>query len=204
MSILQPPTSFSPALTDDRLSLIASGLLDVRHKAQQEMIDPFDDNYSIETTIFARSKNMLIDMALNGGYEWLSLKKSTMDIEIEIGNTICRYFTDDHDIPKKDGFFKVNDANIDQLFPTDLTEAVYWRFVVEKARSEAGEDQVFFAGYNLYQQKISEWKYQPNVLMIHTSDQSNPAAVDIQPAFVDVREDDGLAHIRHQKLENDR
>ena len=51
------------------------------------------------------------------------------------------------------------------------------------------EDRVFFVWYNVYQEKVSEWIYQASAPMLHAVDQDVPAAAEILPASVDVRED---------------
>jgi hypothetical protein len=181
------PKNFRPELTDDRLSVVATSLLDVRYATIREMNTQFDDNYTRETAVFGRSRNMLIQLAQNGKYDWLSLKHAGMDITFVIGEVPCRFFRDDPESPDKLGFFKRN--AVDDLFSTDDQEPVMWRFVLEKAMTEDDEDKVFFLGYNVYQEKVAEWEYSASTAALHSVDKDTPSAIEIPPASVEVRDD---------------
>lgn len=181
------PTTFYPELSDDRLRVIAVKLLDVRYSTFREMNSPFDDNYTRETAVFGRSRNMLIELALGSQYSWMSLKHAAMDVTFNIGQVPCRFFRDDPNSPEKAGFFKRN--AVDDLFAIDEQHPVMWRFVVDKALTEDDEDRVFFIGYNVYQEKVCEWMYRGSTPTLHTVDQEIPVAAEIPPATVDVREE---------------
>lgn len=181
------PARFYPELSDDKLCLVAARLLDIRYSTMREMDSEFDDNYTREASVFGRTRNMLIDMALSGSHEWMSLKHAGMDVTFNIGQVPCRFFRDDPDRPEKSGFFKRN--LVDDLFDLDDQHPVMWRFIVEKALSEDDEDRVFFVGYNVYQEKISEWMYQASSPTLHSVDKDIPASVEIPPADVGLRED---------------
>lgn len=171
---------------------IAVNLLDMRYSTFREMNSPFDDNYTRETAVFGRSRNMLIDMALSDQHDWMSLKHAAMDVTFNIGQVPCRFFRDDPNSPEKAGFFKRN--AVDDLFAMDEQLPVMWRFVVEKALTEDDEDRVFFVGYNVFQEKVSEWMYQASAPSLHAVDKDVPVAAEIPPAFVDVRADDSANH----------
>lgn len=181
------PTTFYPELSDERLRSIATKLLDMRYSTLREMNSPFDDNYTRETATFGRSRNMLIEMAQSQQYDWMSLKNAGMDITFNIGQVPCRFFRDDPNSPEKGGFFRRN--AVDDLFEPDDQRPVMWRFVLEKALTSDDDDRVFFIGYNVFQEKISEWMYRASAPMLHSVDLDVPAAAEIRPASVDVRED---------------
>lgn len=181
------PTVFYPELSDDRLLVIAVKLLDIRFSTFREMNSPFDDNYTRETAVFGRSRNMLIDLAMGQQYGWISLKHAAMDVTFNIGQVPCRFFRDDPNNPEKVGFFKRN--AVDDLFAMDEGHPVMWRFVVEKALTEDDEDRVFFVGYNVFQEKVSEWMYQASAPALHVIGKGIPAAAEIPDATVEVRED---------------
>lgn len=184
------PASFYPELSDNRLREIAVKLLDMRYTTFREMNSPFDDNYTRETAVFGRSRNMLIEMSISDRYDWMSLKHAAMDVTFNIGVVPCRFFRDDPNRPEKIGFFKRNAW--DGLFAMDDQHPVMWRFVVEKALTEDDEDRVFFIGYNVYQEKISEWMYRASAPTLHAVDKDVPLAAEIPAAFVDIREDDNV------------
>jgi hypothetical protein len=188
---LKSPAEFYPQLTDERLSYVAQALLEVRHTTLQEMQSPFDDRYTREGTIFGRQRNMLIDMALRGPHDWLSLKHPGMDVTFAIKGVPCRFFTDDPDAPHKDGFFKRN--AVDDLFEQDDDMPVMWRFVVDPAITEDDEDRVLCIGFNVFQEKVSEWVYRNAPPALHSVDNDAPPSVDLGPVSVDVRDDDAEA-----------
>ena len=195
------PTSFYPELSNDRLQTIAIALLDMRYATVQLMQSAYDDNYTRETAVFGRSKNMLVEMAKSGKHDWMSLKHAGMDVTFNIGAVPCRFFSDDPNSPEKSGFFKRN--AVDDLFTPDDQQPVMWRFVVSKAMTEHDEDQVHFVGYNVFQEKISEWKYVGSHPVFHSVDQVTPATTEIPPADVDIRHDSlnesAEANLSHHK-----
>lgn len=179
--------TFYPELSDDRLRVIAVKLLDIRYSTFREINSPYDDNYTRETAVFGRSRNMLIALAMGRQYSWMSLKHAAMDVTFNIGNVPCRYFRDDPNNPEKAGFFKRN--AVDDLFALDDGHPVMWRFVVERALNEDDEDRVFFAGYNGYQEKVSEWMYQLSAPFLHAVGPEIPVEAKIPDAIVEVRDD---------------
>ncbi|PYC27400.1 hypothetical protein DMO17_06570 [Aquipseudomonas alcaligenes] len=183
------PSSFYPELTDERLAVIAEQLLDIRFNTIREMDSHYDDTYTRETAVFGRSRNMLIDMCLSAQYDWLSLASPAMDVTFRIGQVPCRFFRDDHELPEKVGFFKRN--AVDTLFALDESQPVMWRFVVEKALTEEDEDQVFFIGYNVFQEKVSQWTYSSASQVLYSIDSFTPDTKEIPPAKVEIREDAG-------------
>lgn len=180
------PSSFYPELSSDRLQVIAEALLDLRFDTLKQMSTEHDDSYTKETAVFGRSRNMLISLARSGQYPWLTLSHAGMDVRFDIGSVRCRFFRDDPDSPAKYGFFRLN--AVDSLFVTDDTLPVIWRFIVEKALSEDAEDCVVFAGYNVYQEKVSEWIYEGSTPALHSVDKQVPQAAVIPAASIGVRE----------------
>lgn len=153
--MLPHPSDFHAALSEDRLRVIATRLLEVRHSTNRVLSTDLDDNYVRETAIFGRSRNMLIGMALNSQFPWMTLSNPALDVTAEIGGIPFRFFRDDPDRPEKLGFFKRN--AVDDLFAPDDRAPVMWRFVVERSESEDVDDHVHFVGYNIYSEKVSQW-----------------------------------------------
>jgi len=194
------PSHFHPELNDERLRQIAGPMLDIRYKTMQEMASPYDDNYTRETAIFGRTRNMLIGMALSEAYPWMTLTNSGMDVTFNIGGVPCRFFRDDPDNPEKEGFFKRNAT--DRLFDDDEKAPVIWRFVVEKASTEEDEDQLYFIGYNVFHEKVAQWIYRSPTSMMHTVDREVPPAANIPPAAVDLREDSAAEEEKNSRSGN--
>lgn len=179
--MLSKPWQSYPDLTEERLNIIAEGLLNIRHDTHAELATPLDDNYIRGCATFGRQRQYLIQLAQRGRYDWLTLTSPAMDTTINIGAVPVRFFTDDHDNPKKRGFFRRNE--VDQLFASDDQKAVMFRFVVEPAVTDEGEDQVFFLGYNVFQEIVVEWRYNPVPTVLHAVDAGAPQAV-VQPDAV--------------------
>lgn len=186
MSLL-PPSHFYADLTEDRLKVIATTLLDIRYSTLTQMSTPHDDNYTKETAVFGRSRNRLIELCQSNTYDWLRLANAGMDVTFKIGTVPCRFFRDDPLSPDKSGFFKRND--VDDLFSTDENYPILWRFVVESALTEEDEDHVFFIGYNAFQEKISEWMYKTQPAVLHSVDKVTPLPAKILPVEVGLLDD---------------
>lgn len=184
MKIL-PPIAFSADLTDDRLTVIAEQLLDVRYETIDLLNTALDDSYVKETAVYGRQRSMLIQLSLSRQYDWLSLLHAGMDVTFAIGSIPCRFFTDDPLHPSKGGFFKKNST--DDLFSTDDQVPVTWRFIVSKSNGES-DSQVYFIGYNFYDEKLCEWVHsQPN-RSLYSADDFVPESVEIPSAQVALRD----------------
>lgn len=162
-------------LDEKRLSIIAVGLLNVRHDTYAELATRLDDNYSRACATFGRQRQWLLQLAQSGRYDWLTLASPAMDLTVNIGSIPVRFFTDDHDSPKKQGYFRRNE--VDQLFSTDDSKPVIFRFVVEPAATEDDEDRVFFLAYNVYQEVVVEWQYRPKTAVFRPVNSEVPPAV---------------------------
>ncbi|MDR8369269.1 hypothetical protein NM213_05005 [Pseudomonas lactis] len=182
------PSFFHSDLTDDRLSVIAEALLDIRFTTIQEMQSEFDSNFSREVAAFERSKNMLISMCMSKSHKWLSLLNPGMDVTFCIGGVPCRFFRDDPESPDKKGFFKRN--AVDDMFSEDDGHPVIWRFVIERAEGDESEDRAHFIGYNVYQEKVSQWTHGSKGAYLHSVGGPAPAPKTLLPAQIDILEDD--------------
>ena len=63
---------------------------------------------------------------------------------------------------------------------------------MEKGLAEEDEDRVYFFGYNVYQEKISEWVYLASAPTLHSVDRDVPESAQLDPAKVDIRDDENL------------
>jgi len=180
------PSHFYPELGERPLTQIAERLLEVRYETLREMVSPYDDNYTRETAVFGRQRNALIDLVM--ALPDMDLVHAGMDVTFKIGSVPCRFFTDDPQSPQKSGFFRRN--RVDSLFAIDDQQPEVWRFIVEPAFSDEEEDRVFFAGYNAFFEKVSEWEYQPSRTRLVAVESDVPPAVDIGPAAVELKEED--------------
>jgi hypothetical protein len=179
------PSTFQPGLTDERLSVIAEALLNVRYETERDMQSLLDDNYTRETAIFGRQRNKLIQLAASGRHDWMTMMDASLGVTFGVGGIPCRFFTDDSGAPKKRGFFKR--LVMDQLFAPVKTQPEMWRFVVEKGLTEDDHDQVYLLGFNTDQEKVSEWRYRDQATVLRGIGGEPPASVELPPASVGLK-----------------
>lgn len=175
------PWTLKPVLTEERLNTIAQAFLDVNYSVLEILSTEDDCNYGRGALTFARSRQRLINMALSGKYLWLRITNSAMDVTLEIEGVPFRFFRDDHEAPKKKGFWRRNES--DQLFAPDDSTPVIFRFVVEKAVQEEDEPEIYFIGYNAQEIPVFEWRY-GHFPVMHTIDDVTTSAVKMDPAPV--------------------
>ena len=173
---MKQPHEHQLGLRNDRLSIIAKALLDVYHNVQGELASNLDDNYTRGTTTFGRQKNRLIQLSQSDVYDWLDLRTTSNDLTCAIDGIPFRFFSDDHEKPKKPGFWRRNEQ--DNLFPIDKEDPIIWRFVVEKPFGEVDEASVYFLGFNADQQLVCEWKYADSIRVLKSTDNTRHEPVD--------------------------
>lgn len=177
------PWDLKPALTEGRLNTIAKAFLEVYYDVQELLSTDDDCNYGRGALIFSRSRQRLINMASSGEYSWLKLVNPGMDVTLEIERIPFRFFRDDHETPKKKGFWRRNDT--DQLFALDDETPVLFRFIIEKPVQEDDEPEIYFIGYNAQGVQVFEWRY-GSFSVMHSLSDVNPSPVKIGPAPVEL------------------
>ncbi|WP_211452179.1 hypothetical protein [Collimonas antrihumi] len=177
------PWDLKPALTELRLNTISKAFLEVYYGVQEVLSTEDDCNYGRGALTFSRSRQRLINMALSGDFSWLKIVNPAMDVTLEIEGIPFRFFRDDHESPKKKGFWRRNDS--DQLFAADDETPVIFRFIVEKAVQEDDEPEIYFIGYNAQEIPVFEWRYGQFPIM-HSVDDVNTNPVKIGPAPVEL------------------
>lgn len=174
-------------LTEERLATIARAFLDIYYGIEEALSTPDDCQYTRGASFFGRARNRLIAMAQSSQFPWLTLANAGMDITCEIDGLPFRFFRDDHDNPKKKGFWRRNAC--DQLFASDETTPVIFRFIVERPIAEDDSPEIYFIGYNSVEIAVTEWRY-GQVPVFHTVDETIPKPVPQGPAPIDIRRDD--------------
>lgn len=170
------PWDFLPTLSEERLIVIAKALLDIFDEVQRDLSTPLDDNYTRGTTTFGRQKNKIIRLCLSDKYDWLDLRNTSNDLTFAIDGIPFRFFSDDHEKPKKPGFWRRNTQ--DNLFPAEENEPVYWRFIVEKPLADEAEASVYVIGANSNQDVVCEWKYEEMVRVLTSTTTNRPEAIE--------------------------
>ena len=175
------PSEFKPALTENRLNFLAKQFWEVYYGVESLLTTEDDCNYGRGALFFGRARKRLINLSFR--VDWLKLTNSAMDVTLEIEGIPFRFFRDDHENPKKKGFWRRNDS--DQLFAPNDQEPVIFRFIVQRPISEEDDLEVYFIGYNALEEPICEWRY-GQVRVLRGADQERPQAVEQPAAPVDI------------------
>lgn len=178
------PWNLKPVLTEDRLNHIAHAFLDVYYTVHEMLSTEDDCNYGRGALIFSRSRQRLINMAQSGECPWLKITNAGMDVTLEIEGVPFRFFRDDHETPKKKGFWRRNES--DQLFAIDDETPVLFRFIVENPVQEEDEPEVYFLGFNATGIQVFEWRY-GHVPVMRSVDDAPPSSVKIGPAPIQLQ-----------------
>lgn len=181
------PWELDSRLTEERLTTIARAFLDIYYGVEETLSTPDDCRYTRGASFFGRARNRLIAMGQSSQYPWLELANAAMDVTCEIEGLPFRFFRDDHDNPKKKGFWRRNAC--DQLFAPDDTTPVIFRFIVERPVADDDAPEIYFIGYNSVEIAVTEWRY-GQVPVLRSMGDSIPKPVPQGPAPIDVRRDD--------------
>ncbi|NHQ81555.1 hypothetical protein HA051_08205 [Chromobacterium vaccinii] len=182
------PWEYHPALTQERLITIAELLRDVYYKTEVDLSTPLDWGYTRGTTTFGRQHRALILLWQSKKHPWFEILNAAMDLVFAFEGVPIRFFSDDPKSPKKPGYYRRND--VDQLFSDDVGMPVILRFVVEKPLTDEDDVSVYFLGHNCLEEEVFRWKYAAEPAhVLHAVGGEPPAAVEQQPAEVDLPED---------------
>lgn len=185
------PWELKSSLTEDRLNFLGKQFWEVYYGVDSLLNTADDCNYGRGALFFGRSRQRLINLGLKDEIDWLKLTNPGMDVTLEIDNSIpFRFFRDDHDNPKKKGFWRRNDS--DQLFAPNDQEPVIFRFIVQRPLNDDEELEIYFIGYNALEEAVCEWRY-GQVPILRSVDQGLPHLpneVEQQPASVDIPQED--------------
>ena len=183
--MINQPTLFSSALTEDRLNVISRLLLDARYSALCDANTELDGAYTKGCLSFGRQRQIIINTWQNKQYHWLGMAHPGTDLIFKIGNVSVRFFTDNSNHPKKLRVLIPTQAEQLSIFDEDPSEVVLWRFIVEPARNDDDEDSVFFIGINNSDEIICRWKYGNDPFaVLHSIDNSTPPPKDLKSALV--------------------
>lgn len=177
------PWKSKSALSEERLNFLASHFQEIYYDVES-LLDTEDDcNYGRGALFFGRARQRLIRLATAGDHLWLKLTNAGMDVTLEIGGVPFRFFRDDHDSPKKPGFWRRNES--DRLFDPNDAEAVFFRFIVQRPVTEMDDLDIYFVGYNAAQEVVCEWRY-GDIRVLQSTDERLPEEVQQTAARADL------------------
>jgi hypothetical protein len=168
------PWKSKPALTEDRLNMLAGHFREIFYDVES-LLDTEDDcPYGRGSLFFGRARQRLIRLGTSNELTWLRLTNPGMDVTLEIDGIPFRFFRDDHDKPMKKGFWRRNVT--DRLFAPNDFEAVIFRFIVQRPVTDTDELDIYFVGYNALQEPVCEWRY-GSVRVLQSIDQNQAEEV---------------------------
>lgn len=189
--MISDPTFFSPDLTNDRLNHISRILLDARDRALTDANTELDSPYTRGCLAFGRQHQAIIKTWQDRLHPWLSISHAGSDLIFRIGSVSVRFFTDNPNAPKKPAVLIPTQAEQLSIFKPNTNQVVLWRFILQPASNNDEEDSVFFIGINEFNEVICRWKYTDSVTVIHSIDETTPAAKELNAAPILPKTEDG-------------
>ena len=109
------PFKYCPELKEEYLEEIAQLMLKVVDDTLSDISNPLDDNYTLETCIFGRIRQMFLSLDKDTSKPYIKVTSPTMDYVPRICNIPVRVFKDDPVTPKKRKVFYRNECEQHQL-----------------------------------------------------------------------------------------
>jgi hypothetical protein len=109
------PFTYCPELKEEYLAELAQNMLKVVEDTINTLSTKFDDNYTLETCIFGRMRQLFISLDKDTSKPWIEIASPTMDYVPRICNIPVRVFKDDPVNPRKKKMFYRNDCEQHQL-----------------------------------------------------------------------------------------
>lgn len=133
----ESPFAICPGLQEGNLEALAQEMLKVVEQTLKSNTSELDDNYTFETTLFGRMRQLFLRLHRDKSKPWLCLASESMDYVPIINNVPVRVFKDDPNCPKKVKLFYRNECEQEQLsllFEEDTFEvagSLAWRLLIE-------------------------------------------------------------------------
>jgi hypothetical protein len=154
---LSLPSDFQPALAHERLSQVASWLLEEWSATQDDLVRETDSSYSRGTTTFDRQKNRIINECRKGQYNWLGIVNGANDLVFSIGGINCRFSNDSAKMPKKRAVLETHRFQMSLLDSTAPGHAARFCFVIDRGPTESSDRHVELLGYSSANELVCRW-----------------------------------------------
>ena len=180
------PSDFHPALTSERLTILAQALLTQCYETEDDLTSEYDSGYSRGCTRFDRQKNCLLSMPLQ--HSWLGIIDSSNRLTMKIDGVPFRFTSDDYTQPKKPAGTSIEEKELVQFEMAkkqlafsfeqcDTKESndnspEKWRFFVEVLENQefsSREFEVYFVGSNSLHEPVCVWRYSQDKVPVMTS-----------------------------------
>ncbi|MEZ8096562.1 hypothetical protein ACED51_20865 [Photobacterium swingsii] len=210
------PSDYVPSFKNDRITILASALLEQCYQTDDDLQSDYDSGYSIGCTRFDRQKNRLKDMALE--HEWLNISDGSNRLVMNIDGAPFRFTRDNYLAPKKQSSTAVSNTEAIQITKfsqsqqlgfdwsddtdNDLETPMKWRFfvdVTESAESDERDYEIFFVGLNSIDVACCVWQLSEHKSpALSSADDEKPQTVKTQPARTTLPNAD-----KHRKSSNE-
>ncbi|EGR2722892.1 hypothetical protein HJ201_24190 [Vibrio parahaemolyticus] len=131
----ESPFVLCPELQEEHLEFVSKRMLQIVEMTLQSNSSEYDDNYTFETSIFGRTRQLFFKLAEDKSIPWLTIASKTMDYVPKICTIPVRVFKDDPSNPKKGKVFFKNDCEQSQLTLFDDLEGnsidLTWRLFIQ-------------------------------------------------------------------------
>ncbi len=151
------PSSFQPALTNERLAYISNLLLTELSEIEKVLSSDVDDGYTRGCSVFGRQKNRIKVIALSGKIEWLTLVNGGNDLVFKVGGVPCRFSNDNPENPQKLAVLVANRYQISFFEETENGDPCRFCFVIDKGASENEDARVVFMGFDSKDTLRCQW-----------------------------------------------
>lgn len=111
----ESPFTYCPSLKEEYLVELAQNMLKVVEDTTNALDSEYDDNYTLETCIFGRMRQLFLALDNDASKPWIEVASPTMDYVPKICNIPVRVFKDDPMQPRKKKMFFRNDCEQHQL-----------------------------------------------------------------------------------------
>jgi hypothetical protein len=131
------PFKYCPDLKEEYLIELAQNILKVVEDTTNTLSTPFDDNYTLETCIFGRMRQLFLALDKDKSKPWVKVASHTMDYVPKICGIPFRVFKDDPTNPRKKKMFHRNDCENQQLSffledqKSDDLRQISWRIFIQ-------------------------------------------------------------------------
>ncbi len=203
MNNLHHPSELNSLISEDVLCTISDLMLDVAHTVKIDLKHQDDSAYTRQCTLFGRLHKALLRNLPQISH--VQIQNSTMEFTFTLGGCVCRF---DSSIRNKAyaKACKISPLPTSQIdmFPIDNKNLAKAVFQICSHKNDQDHDldyYVIFHGYNLVNQKISEWSSHPKVTAMYSLAEDAPKSANLDPAHVEAREEP-LSDSKHGGEEN--
>lgn len=189
---LRKPSDFQPALSDDRLAVVAAWLMEEWAATEDDLVRETDSPYTRGTTCFGRQRTRILNEYLGGRHPWLGIENSANDLVFSIGGVPCRFSNDSLVAPSKRAVLEAHRFQLPLIEDAQPGEAVRFCFVVDRGIEEDGEPRIELLGFTAGDELVCRWRSAAPVRTLTAVKAELPQSVEIaRPAIVPKRRDAG-------------